>query len=232
MPSFKSRILDVVDETPRVKIFNLSRPSDFSFSSGQFVMVSVEGFKGKEGALVKRSYSIASSPYDKDLQLCITRAENGQLSNALHNLKAGDQLDIQGPFGVFRLKEPVAENTTFVAGGSGIAPVRSMLRSILYENAAEGIRLFYGFRGPDEFIYKKELEQYAGEKKLALLATIDSPVNGWKGNVGFVSEVLKKNADYEKTDAYVCGPPPMVAATMKALSECGFSSERIFREQW
>lgn len=232
MASFKSKILEIVDETPRVKLFRLERPADFVFSPGQFIMASIEGLYTRENILVKRSYSIASSPSDNDfLELCVSRADNGLFSGALHNLKKGDYVNIQGPYGVFSLRRPVPENVTFIAGGSGIAPIRSMLRSLLMEkDAPSKIRLFYGFRAPSDFIYRKELQEFS--KRLIIAAAIDSPAEGWNGEVGFISDVIQRHVNYERSDSYVCGPPPMVNATIKSLISLGFDERRIYREQW
>ncbi|MBI2575030.1 oxidoreductase [Candidatus Woesearchaeota archaeon] len=237
MASYRAGVLEIVNETPRVNLFRLERPKGFSFVPGQFLMASIDGLYGREGALVKRSYSIASSPLDKDyLELCITRADNGLFSVAMHELDTGDVVNISGPYGVFSLKLPVPENATFIAGGSGIAPIRSMLRTLCSSpapNAApNGLRLFYGFRTPHEFIYRDELQGYAKKKKLVLHTTIDAPADNWGGDVGFVPEILPKYSDYAKSDAYICGPPVMVPAAIKVLSGLGFDGKRIYREQW
>ncbi len=235
MASYKARVLEIINETPRVKLFRLERPKGFTFSPGQFLMASIDGLYGKEGALVKRSYSIASSPLDKDyVELCITRVDQGLFSVAMHELDAGDVVNINGPYGVFSLKLPVPENVTFIAGGSGIAPIRGMIRTLCSSESSvpTGLRLFYGFRSPHEFIYGSELQGYAERKKLVLHTTIDSPADKWAGDVGFVHEILPKHSDYKKSEVYICGPPVMVTATIKVLAGLGFDGKRIYREQW
>lgn len=234
MASYKAKVLEIVNETPRVKLFRLEMPNGFNFVPGQFLMASIDGLYGKEGALVKRSYSIASSPLDKDyIELCITRADQGTFSVAMHELDTGDTVNISGPYGVFSLKLPVPENATFVAGGSGIAPIRSMLRTLCSSSPVpDGLRLFYGFRSPHEFIYRDELQGYADKQKLSLHTTIDKPAEGWTGDIGFVPEILPKYCDYKKSDVYICGPPVMVPATIKVLAGIGFDEKRIYREQW
>ncbi|MBI4439242.1 FAD-dependent oxidoreductase [Candidatus Woesearchaeota archaeon] len=233
MANYPAKVLETLQETPRVRIFRLEREKSFDFSPGQFAMLSIEGLKGKEGALVKRSYSIASSPLQKELEFCITKAENGVFSGAMHSLRPGATVNVQGPYGAFRLKRPVRENTTFVAGGSGIAPLMSMLRTLILEgNTPRGMRLFYGFRAPEDYTYKKEIESMAKSGKLSVTLTVDQPTPSWKGEKGFVSEAVKRHSDYQKTDAYVCGPPIMVPATIKALVEAGFRPEGIYKEQW
>ncbi|MBI3052297.1 hypothetical protein HYY74_07655 [Candidatus Woesearchaeota archaeon] len=231
MATFKAKLLETIQETPRVKLLRFARPASFDFKPGQFITASIEGLKGPHGETVKRSYSIASSPHDKDyIELCVARAETGLFSNALHKHKHGEEVIITGPYGVFQLREPVHPNTTFVAGGSGIAPIRSMIRTHMHRG--EKTNLFYGFRSPEEFIYRKELTQLAAKGKIKLFLTIDKPAKGWKDEVGYVSELPAKHANYEKTDAYICGPPAMVTATIKALTELGFDQKRIYREQW
>ncbi len=234
MPSYKVKVLEIVNETPRVKFFRLERPKDFGFVPGQFLTVSIDGLYGKAGALVKRSYSIASSPVDKEyIELCITRADQGLFSVAMHELDTGDAVNISGPYGVFNLKLPVPEHTTFIAGGSGIAPIRSMIRTLCSGSSVpRGLRLFYGFRSPHEFIYRDELQGYAARKNLVLHTAIDKPSDEWAGDVGFVPQILPKYSDYVKSDVYICGPPAMVPATIKALTALGFDEKRSYREQW
>ncbi len=233
MLSFKAKILEIIDETQKVKLFRLEKTKEFSFQPGQFAMLSIEGLLSREGVIVKRSYSIASSPYDKYLEFCITKADNGFFSVAMHNLNAGDFVNVQAPYGVFTVKKPVPKNTVFVAGGSGIAPLMSIIRSLKNENAfPKGFRLFYGFRTPADFVYGKELQELAKKRAISLIAAIDKPAKGWNGETGFVSEVLSRHCDFEKSDAYLCGPPVMVTATIKELTTLGFDEKRIFREQW
>jgi NAD(P)H-flavin reductase len=230
---YKGKILRIIEETPRVRLIQIERPTDFSFESGQFVMLSIDGFS-KDNIPVKRSYSISSSPNEKQhIEVCITKQDNGLFSTKLHQVSEGDIINVNGPYGVFKLKKNVGKNTTFVAGGSGIAPIISMLRGIFSEgNQPLGLRLFFGFRSPVDFIYKDEILRFEKEGKLTLHLTIDTPIENWTGDVGFVSQIIPKYSNFEKSDVYLCGPPMMVNATIRSLKESGFDELKIHREQW
>lgn len=232
--NYSSEILEIIDETPKVKLFRVKRDSLFSFIEGQFAMLSVEGFTDKNGIVVKRSYSMSSSSLDREyIEFCVTRAENGFFSVKMHELQVGDKVNVNGPFGVFRISKPAPDNTTFVAGGSGIAPLRAMIRTMfLSAEIPKGVKLFYGFRSPSDFIYRDEINDYASQGWLSLSTTIDKPAEGWDGDVGFVTGILPMHSNYEKSDVYVCGPPPMVNATLRLLPQLGFDEKRIYREQW
>ncbi len=231
MMSVRSKVLEISSLSEKIRLFRIQKPEGFSFSPGQFAILSIEGVAGKEGALAKRSYSIASSPYEAHLEFCIVKA--GFFSSAMHGLKEGDFVNVQGPFGAFILNKPLPSGTIFVAGGSGISPLISMIRSMDKEDCfPAGFRLFYGFRHPSEYVFREELESLHGQGKINLVASIDKPAGEWNGEVGFVSEVLGRHSGIEKSDAYLCGPPQMTSATIKVLLSLGFQEKRIHHEQW
>ncbi len=227
----KSEIIEILSPSVRVKLFKVEKPKGFSFISGQFATLSIEGLVGKEGIIVKRSYSIASSPLDSCLEFCIAKA--GFFSSKLHELKEGDYLNVQGPFGTFTLNNSLPANTVFIAGGTGISPLMSMLRTMNRENSfPKNFRLFYGFNSISDFIFEEELELLAKQDKIELFASIDKPAKRWKGEVGFVSDVLERHIGFPKSDVYVCGPPLMISTTLKLLLNKGFDEKRIHREMW
>ncbi|MBI2133308.1 hypothetical protein HYU11_01355 [Candidatus Woesearchaeota archaeon] len=231
--SFRSRILSIAAASDKVRIFRMEKDPSFQFRSGQFAVLSIDGFFSREGSLARRSYSISSSNHDDFIEFCITRAENGFFSLQMHNLKVGDFVNVQGPFGVFALEMQLPENTVFVAGGSGISPLMSMIRCLYRENAfPPGFRLFYGFRTPSDCVYGSELQSISAEKGFAIIMSVDKAAEGWKGDVGFVSDVLQRHCDFPRSDVYLCGPPLMVSATIRELLRLGFDEKRIHREQW
>ncbi len=232
MATYKVKLKEVVQATPRIKLLKFERPEGFKFISGQFIMTSVEGFLGNHGETVKRSYSISSAPQDEHIEICVTLAEKPFFSEKLHSLKAGDEVIINGPFGIFNLKEPVPANTTFIAGGSGIAPIRSMLRGYLNQENTQTVHLFFGARSPGDFAYRDEIEVYGKSGKLKLYMTVNTPESGWDRDIGFVPALLPKYCNYPKGTVYVCGPPLMVNSTVQSLKDIGFEPSNIILEQW
>ena len=251
MPQFKSKILQITQETHDVKTFKLEYPKGrFGFQAGQFLMAST-GYIDEKKLLVKRAFSIASAPHETSyLEICVKRKEPPSFSAALHGMKAGDTLFIEGPYGRFALKEPVAENTIFVAGGAGIAPLRSMIKTILNNNKNPIITLLFSFHNPEDYIYRQELEKLAAtNENFKLFASMSAKAHAeqgssghregekefkeWKGLRGRVTAHLHNIIkDGQKSTAYICGPPPMVSDTVKLLLELGLKEENIHKEAW
>ena len=230
---FETKITGTTEVSPRVKIFRISVPEEFSFTAGQFIMVSVPGFNNEKGFPIARPYSIASSPLTKgSVEICLSRVLEGRLSNKLHSLSEGDAINVTGPYGLFNLKEPVVDGTAFIAAGTGIAPLISMIRTLYLKNFSGEIKLFYGARNPKEFLYRTELESYSREKNMQLLLAASDPDADWNGEQGIISEIALSRLKTEDIRVYICGPPRMVADTAKKLQEQGFRSDQIIKEQW
>ena len=229
----ETKITGIAEASPRVKTFRISVPEDFTFTAGQFVMVSVPGFNNEKGLPIARSYSIASSPLTKGyVEICLSRVANGKLSNKLHSLSEGDPVNVTGPYGVFSLREPVPEGTAFIAAGTGIAPLISMIRTLYLQNFSGEFRLFYGARNPQEFLYREELESYSREKNMKLLLVASDPNAEWDGEKGVITDAAFRRIKSGEFPVYVCGPPRMVAEATQKLKGIGFREDQIKREQW
>ena len=232
MKKFDAEITAVKKVSPRVRIFEIKTPDDFDFAPGQFVIASVPGFNNDNGLPVKRSYSIASAPPSRgSIELCISLAPEGKFSGKIGRMSAGESIAIEGPFGSFKLSKPVPANASFIAGGTGISPLMSMIRSLYLENHDKPLHLYYGIRTEEDFLYREELEAYARNKTLRLVVAASEDEN-WKGEKGYISDVAGKLMSGQQAPVYVCGPPPMLKPTMEKLKEKGFRDEQIIREQW
>ncbi len=225
--NYVGTITKIVRASPRVKIFtfSLDKP-DFTFTPGQNVVLSIPGFVNDEGAPVKRVYSIASSPNDP-LELCIAILPNGTISQKLDKMKTGDTLTIQGPYGAYQLQNPT-EAINLIAGGTGIAPLISILRHLLKHNQETKITLYFGFRNEEDFLYRTELEGYASRGWLTL-HTASSGETDWPTK-GRITTLVKQHIVNAPT--YICGPQPLVTDTRKILEEKGFSTAQIMYEAW
>lgn len=227
----------VLDEikiwTPVVKSFYFRFPqgSVMDFRPGQFVMAHVP----RDGKMVKKPYSIASPPSQKDrLELIITKVEGGYVSTFFHNLKTGDKMPIEGPLGKFFVKEPFQE-LIFVATGTGIAPFRSQIRSILERGATQPIWLFFGVRYEDQILYYDEMRELAAKyKNFRFIPTISRPHPGkWDGEVGYVQDKVKKYiSGAAGKDIYICGIVPMVEDLKKVTEEMGFDKSQVHYEKY
>ncbi len=218
---------------PTVKSFDFRYPDGktIDFLAGQFIMANVP----KEGKMVRKPYSIASPPSEKKgLELIITKVEGGYVSTFFHNMKVGDTLLMDGPYGKFLVKEPFQE-LIFVATGTGIAPFRSQIRTLLEHGAQNPIWVFFGVRYEDQILYDQEFRDLAAKhSNLHFIPTISRPRPGkWNGEVGYVQLAIKKYIkDPKGKDMYICGIVPMVEDVQKVTKEMGFDPSQIHFEKY
>ena len=233
---YKVKLLKIFHDSERIKTFRFEKPKGFLFSSGQFVMLSTPKVKNNESKIpLKRAYSIASAHSKPYLEFCIAIGTKKGFSSYLHeSAKKGDVFYLEGPFGEFTLKLPLRKETIFIAGGAGIAPIRSMLHSLSGKDFSQKIWLLFGIRNPEEFLYRKELESFCSRKNFNLIAVVsDYEGKDWKGECGFVCDVVAKHIKNGKNkELYMCGPPIMVETTLKKAKQINFSGESIHHERW
>jgi ferredoxin-NADP reductase len=223
---------DVVQATPRTRAITLdSRGTDFSFFAGQAV------FAGLAEGAQRRPYSIASSPAEARtrgiLQLLVEIDDHEPPDPHLERAVAGTRVRIEGPFGSFSLPSPLSEqHLLLIAGGTGIAPLRSMMRETLENQSDVHIGLIYSARSPDEFAYREELTDLASRDRidLHLTTTRDSGAE-WTGLRGRIDEALTRAAlKTTQTRCMVCGPPALVDHAIALLTAAGVSRDRIGSE--
>ena len=232
MPTLVLPTRDVVQATPRTRAITLDLAgSDFSFAAGQAV------FAGLAEGAQRRPYSIASSPTkarkDGILELLVQIDDHAPPDPHLERAAPGTLLRIEGPFGTFRLPTTLSEQyLLLVAGGTGIAPLRSMMWETLDNHPDVRVSLVYSARSPDEFAYRDELTALAslGRLDLHLTVTRDGTAD-WTGTRGRIDEALTRAAlKTTATRCMVCGPPALVDHTIALLTAAGVSRDRIGSE--
>jgi ferredoxin-NADP reductase len=223
---------DIIRSTPRTRIlrFDLSG-APFPFEAGQAVTV------GLHDATLRNPYSIACSPRQAAttqlLELLVQIDDSGAPDPHLERLTPGALVDVEGPFGTFGLPRHVEEHDIlFVAGGTGIAPLRSMLWDTIERGHANRVALIYSARSPDEFAYEDELRQLAAEGRLDLRLTVTREDRlGWLGPRGRIDAALVQSVvRTPDTRCVLCGPPAMLHAITALLAAVGVSSEKIVTE--
>ena len=145
-------------------------------------MVGHPELKGDTGLLIERAFSITSSPHQKNhLELCVKILDQGKFSDICKSLKIGDALTLKGPFGKFTLEQ--RKPYVFFAGGTGIAPIMAMLRNFAHQQFPEQTTLFFTFRDPLDYLYKRELEKMEKTyKNFTLLPTCTAQLpSSWEG---------------------------------------------------
>src|ERR1700737_2278341 len=204
------------------------------FVPGQWLSVKTNKPDGEE---ITRAYSIASPPGDDNrFALCLNRVQDGFMSNFLCDLKEGEKISCQGPFGDFILRPPLRD-TVFIATGTGIAPFRSMLHWLLAEGDRHRERQFwllFGARGEQDIYYREEFERLAAEHaNFHFLPTLSRAAREWQGLRGYVQEHLAEITG-TRTDmhAYICGLDKMVKANRELLKNLGWDRTSIHYEKY
>jgi NAD(P)H-flavin reductase len=227
-------VVSVRAETATTRIVRVSlRAADFHYRAGQAATI------GPAGAAERVPYSIASAPAetarDGRLEFLIRIHEDGRWGTDFDLPRRGQPLRVRGPAGHFVLPHEIdAGRLLFIAGGTGIAPLRSMMRQLVLTGAHVPMRLLYSARTPGDFAYARELRALAREGRLDLhlTATRESTAR-WRGGRGRITrEQLLPVVDGTDTLCFVCGPAAMVDDVPPILVSLGIPRTRIRLEEW
>jgi ferredoxin-NADP reductase len=230
-----AKVVELRDETPRVRSLVLDVPGWVGHRAGQHVDVRLTA---EDGYQAQRSYSIASAPEDDALVLTIERLEDGEVSPYLvDELRAGDQFELRGPIGGYFVWEAgLGGPLLLLAGGSGIVPLRCILRHRAAVNSAAAARLLYSSRRLSEVIYKDELERLAADDGVDVRFTLtrEQPP-GWTGYARRIDGELLSELAWpvgEQPLTYICGPTAFVESAANTLVELGHEAQRIKTERF
>ena len=229
--SYTTKLTKVDVLNPSVKLFRFDFEKPFPFAAGQFVMIHLTDENGKA---IKRAYSIASSPKNKNyIELCIRKVEGGNATSILFGLKEGDTVSISGPLGKFQLKENPDKDIIFVAGGTGIAPIRSMLHTLPIATMKNKFWFYFGINSLADYLFEEELKPFLALKNFKLVLVVKGDP-AWKGEKGFISEeVMKKyTPNLSDKEIYMCGPPVMLRFIKAYLPNLGAKPEQIYIDAW
>ncbi len=224
----QAKICEIIHENEQIATFRLeliTKSTPFAFLPGQFLMLSVPHCG--EAAI-----SISSSPTALPLiDLSIRKA--GKLTNAIHKMEADNQVGIRGPFGKpFPMEKFANRDLLFVAGGIGLAPLKSVIDFCLFhcsseKDAVQSITLLYGSRTPLDIAFQNTINNWQ-KQGVDCRLTVDEAETDWQGNVGLVTELLPHYKVTDNTTALICGPPVMIRFVIARLSAMGCSDETIF----
>ncbi len=225
-----SAITDFGNETRQFELsFEPGRTAEFI--PGQFAVVICP----KDGKVIRRAYSIASSPDRKEaLELIVKLVQGGAVTNWFWSLKQGDRFRVQLPFGKFILPNPIDFDIVFVATGTGIAPFRSMIQYFLPRGLQRKVWLLFGTRYADMIPYHSEwLELEKRYPNFCYIPTISRPTAAWKGETGYVQTKIEKFfSDPAGKRIYICGLNEMIQAAQEAALKQGFPKEHISYEKY
>ncbi len=226
-------ITDIKQQTPDVKTFRVNAPDGgklFEHLPGQCAMICAPGVS--EGM-----FSITSSPTNKEYQEFSIK-KCGMLTDYLHSLEVGDQITVRGPYGNNFPVDTVlkGKDLVFIAGGIGLAPLRSVINYVIDNRADYGkVDIVYGSRSADDLVGLDEMKEvWMNTEGVNVHLTIDREQEGWDGHVGFVPTYLKELGDAGvielgvNTISLVCGPPIMIKFVLAALKDMGASKDKIY----
>ncbi len=224
----------------RTKHFEFETRNDdlFDYLPGQYISMEVE----IEGRLCTRSYSVASSPHhDNRFDLCLNIIPSGLVSPYLFHLQPGDFIEFTGPFGDFGLRQPLDPVSVFVAVGTGISPIRSMLQYIYQQpplqatiGSAGEVWLLYGVRDGPDILYRDEFEHMQRDNPaLRFIPTLSRARAGWTGHTGYVEKLIARYLKRKQgLHAYICGLKRMVNDVCEQLRDMGHPEEALSYEKY
>lgn len=203
----------------------------FSFSPGQFAFLHLLDPSGSSS--LKRPYSISSDPASKYLEFCIKIVPGGQFTSKLSSMSVGSILGVEGPLGHFGLSD--ASNCCFLAGGTGVAPMMSMLRFVSRTKSNQNVVFIYSAKNSDSILYSSEMDRISKESpNIKIVVTLTQQLTPWTGELGRISkELMAKNLSDPKIYSYwMCGPLEMIKSFKQYASELGADPKKMKFEGW
>jgi len=229
-------VVELIDETPRVRSILLDVPDWPGHRAGQHVDVRLTA---EDGYQAQRSYSIASAPDDARLAITVEALPDGEVSSYLvGELRVGDKLELRGPIGGYFVWDPDRTEPLFlVAGGSGVVPLMSMIRERHAIGATVPTKLLFSSRARDDVIYRDELEQLAsaGDGFEVIHTLTRMQPDGWTGYARRVDTQMLSEVAWPASEmpaSFVCGPTPFVEAVASALVSLGHPAPAIKTERF
>ena len=216
------KVVKILEESTDVKTFRISTldgKKPFAPKPGQLGMFSLP--------MIGEAMFSVTNQGDDYIDMAIKKT--GELTDALHEIEEGQEIGIRGPYGNgFPLEYLKGKDIVFIAGGIGLAPVRSVIMHCLKNRADYGkLTIIYGARSVEDLCFKDDLfNNWPKEENTQVYVTIDRPQDGWEGHVGFVPDYIKEIVPNPQI-AIICGPPVMIKFSLPALTGLGFQSDDV-----
>jgi sulfhydrogenase subunit gamma (sulfur reductase) len=226
--TFKAEITSITRLTELEKLFHIrivdpAERETFTFLPGQFVMLELPGY----GEI---PISISGSTYQRGMvELCIRKV--GLVTGVLHRAQRGARVGLRGPFGThFPLERMKGKNILLIAGGLGLAPLRSAIFYVTENRADFGeVKILYGTSAPSKLLFDYQYEQWRRVDGVDLSIIVDRGDESWTGPVGLITQLLDDvDLPMDETYAIVCGPPVMFKFVCNRLSQDGMPMHRMF----
>jgi propane monooxygenase reductase component len=221
--------------TPGIKrlVLKLVDPPEMAFRAGQYAELYVPGSEEH------RAYSMANTPYsDQRAEFIIRVFSDGAFSGLLEGaLEVGDGLRMKVPYGVFMLREDSERDVVFIGGGTGMAPILSILRYMARKGIERNVTFYFGARTRKALFYLDEIqelgERLPGEFRFVPALSEPEADDGWDGETGVITDVIDRlEGDLIGAEAYLAGPPPMIDAALPVLMSKGIVEDGIFYDKF
>ncbi|MCW4025474.1 MAG: FAD-binding oxidoreductase [Candidatus Bathyarchaeota archaeon] len=221
---FEAPVQEIIIHNPDVISVRFAKPKDFTYKPGQYMLVTLNA----NGKSLMHPLTMSSSPTQNFLEFT-KRLSTSEFSNTLRTLKEGDPILLDTPYGKFTF---MGETTkiTFLAGGIGITPFKSIIQYCTDTKQTANITLFYGVKTDKDCTFKEEFEQMQTRNPhLNLVLVASEAGNEWTGKRGYINADLIKTElpDYKEHMFYACGPPGMVAAMQKLVADMGLPPSQL-----
>ncbi len=235
---YLAEVGSIKDLTHDIKEVTFKLPGEINFKAGQFIQFEVPEYDLCEEG-VFRAYSISSQPSRKnEVELEIRYVPNGICTTYVHkHLKEGEKIKINGPYGDFFLQDTESD-IICIAGGSGMAPIKSILHDMKEKGNQRKVTYFFGARGTRDIFLVEELKQL--EKEMPNFTFVPAlsgatPEENWTGETGLITDVVDryiKGKVSEGTEAYLCGSPGMIDACVAVLTANGVKEEKVYYDKF
>lgn len=231
---YETIVEDIKDLTYDTKLirFKIINEDMIEFKPGQYAQIRVPGIE------VIRAYSMASNPKYKDsFEMIIRIVPGGLATTFVHKaLEVGDKIVVTGPFGDFFLQENSKKDIICIAGGSGKAPIRSIVHYLRDRGMPRKVKYFFGAKTTKDLYYTEEFMSLADEfENFEYIPALSNPEpnDNWDGQTGLITDVVDRlTGDLSDCEAYLCGSPGMIDACIKVLNSHGIKSENVFYDKF
>ena len=235
---YRTRVEKIRDLTHDIKelTLRLLEPAEISFRAGQYVQFQTPEYELSSES-VYRAYSCSSNPSRKDaVELEVRLVPNGICTTFVFQyMKEGDEITINGPYGDFFLRD-TERDIVFIAGGSGMAPIKAILSDMVEKGSTRKATYFFGAVSKRDLFLVEEMREL--EKKLPNFKYVPAlsgpkPEDNWDGETGLITEVLDRHLDSgENVEAYLCGSPGMIDASIAVLTKKGIPEELVYYDKF
>ena len=229
---YNATVLEMKPLSPTILGIRLQLDDDMEFQARQYINLYIPD-------IGSRAFSISNPPSQSNIiELHVRLVPDGKGTMWLHNeLSVGDQIDVSGPYGQFFVRSSDSQDVIFIAGGSGLSSPESMIYDLLEKGDNRQIYLFQGARNIPELYHREKFEQLAQDNDnfhyIPALSDKDT-LGEWSGFKGYVNDAVKQyfNGKCSGHKAYMCGPPPMIDATITTLMQSRLFERDIHMERF